>query len=103
MKKEKHKLLRGQPRGGRKNPNCSRTKLPAQSHRFSMGMKSASCIAIGIVFFFFLSCSKNTITISSLVLRNRVVVLDNVVMKKALYVAFSLLGYQQEVRKFRIK
>src|SRR5208283_1311800 len=42
-------------------------------------------------------------TISSLVLRNRVVVLDNVVMKKALYVAFSLLGYQQEVRKFRIK
>jgi glycosyl hydrolase family 123 len=66
-------------------------------------MKSVFSIAIGITFFFFLSCSKNTITIHSLVLRNRVVVLDNVVMKKALYVAFSLPVHRQEVQQLRVK
>ena len=36
-----------------------------------------------------LSCTKNTVNIQSYILRNRVVVLDQVMMKKALYVSFS--------------
>ena len=35
------------------------------------------------------SCTKNTVKIQSYILRNRVAVLDQVVMKKALYVSFS--------------
>jgi hypothetical protein len=35
------------------------------------------------------SCNENTVTIHSYILRNRVVVLDQVLMKKALYVSFS--------------
>ena len=37
-----------------------------------------------------LSCNNNTINIQSYILRDRVVVLDRVLMKKALYVSFSL-------------
>ena len=38
------------------------------------------------------SCTKNSINIQSYILRDRVVVLDQVLMKKALYVSFSLSG-----------
>jgi len=36
------------------------------------------------------SCAKNTVSIQSYILRDRVIVLDQVLMKKALYVSFSL-------------
>src|SRR4030043_2031087 len=36
-----------------------------------------------------LSCTKNTVNIQSYILRDRVIVLDRVLMKKALYVSFS--------------
>ncbi len=39
-----------------------------------------------------LSYAKNTVNIQSYILRNRVVVLDQVLMKKALYVSFSFSG-----------
>jgi hypothetical protein len=38
------------------------------------------------------SCNRNTVKIQSYILRNRVVVLDRVLMKKALYVSFSFSG-----------
>lgn len=44
------------------------------------------------------SCTKNTVKIQSYILRNRVVVLDQVVMKKALYVAFS---FTKSIREYR--
>ncbi|MFA5073577.1 MAG: glycoside hydrolase domain-containing protein [Nitrospirota bacterium] len=45
-----------------------------------------------IVFLCSLSCARNAIQIDQPILRNRVVVLDSLEMKKALYVAFTLSG-----------
>jgi hypothetical protein len=44
------------------------------------------------------SCSKNTVNIQSYILRNRVIVLDQVFMKKALYVSFS---FTRSIEKYR--
>ena len=44
------------------------------------------------------SCTKNTVNIQSYILRNRVVVLDQVFMKKALYVSFS---FTKSIKKYK--
>ena len=43
------------------------------------------------------SCTNNTVNIQSYILRNRVVVLDRVLMKKALYVSFS---FTKSIKKY---
>ncbi len=52
-------------------------------------MKSLLRIFLFIIFMCSISYAENTINIRSYILRNRVVVLDQVLMKKALYVSFS--------------
>jgi len=48
------------------------------------------------------SCTKNTVKIQSYILRNRVAVLDRVVMRKALYVSFSLTKNIREYEKVNV-
>ncbi|HUL22595.1 MAG TPA: glycoside hydrolase domain-containing protein [Thermodesulfobacteriota bacterium] len=48
------------------------------------------------------SCTKNTVKIQSYILRNRVAVLDRVVMKKALYVSFSFTKSLREHEKVNV-
>jgi hypothetical protein len=52
-------------------------------------MKSLLRIFLCVILICSVSCTKNTVKIQSYILRNRVAVLDQVVMKKALYVSFS--------------
>jgi hypothetical protein len=56
---------------------------------FKLSRYVLSCL---VLLFCTLSCSKDTVIINSCILRNRVTVLDRVLMKKALYVAFSMTG-----------
>ena len=55
-------------------------------------MKSLLRIFLCIVLICSVSYAKNTVNIQSYILRDRVVVLDQVLMKKALYVSFSFSG-----------
>jgi hypothetical protein len=55
-------------------------------------LKAVLPIALCAVLTSIVSCSKNSVNIHSYILRNRVVVLDQVLMKKALYVSFSFSG-----------
>jgi hypothetical protein len=52
-------------------------------------LKSLLQILLYVVIICSVSCTKNTVNIQSYILRNRVIVLDQVLMKKALYVSFS--------------
>jgi hypothetical protein len=49
-----------------------------------------------------LSCTKNTISIQSYILRDRVIVLDQVLMKKALYVSFSFTKNEKTNRNLNV-
>jgi len=49
-----------------------------------------------------ISCTKNTVKIQSYILRNRVVVLDQVIMKKALYVSFSFTKSIKEYKNVNV-
>jgi hypothetical protein len=49
------------------------------------------------------SCTKATVNIQSYILRNRVIVLDQVLMKKALYVSFSINKSTRQAEKLSVQ
>ena len=53
-------------------------------------LKSLVWISFGLIIIFNVSCSRNGIDIYSYILRDRVIVTDRVLLKKALYIAFSV-------------
>ena len=61
-------------------------------------MKSLLQIFLCVIIICTVSCAKNTVNIQSYILRNRVVVLDQVFMKKALYVSFS---FTKSIKKYK--
>ena len=65
-------------------------------------MKSLLQISLCVIIICSVSYAKNTVTIQSYILRDRVIVLDQVVMKKALYVSFSFSGSIKQHEKLNI-
>jgi hypothetical protein len=61
-------------------------------------LKSLLQIFLCVMIICTVSCTKNTVNIQSYILRNRVVVLDQVFMKKALYVSFS---FTKSIKKYK--
>jgi hypothetical protein len=59
-------------------------------------MKSILWILLCVILICSVSCAENAVNIQSYILRNRVIVLDQVVMKKALYVSFSFSGSMKQ-------
>ena len=66
-------------------------------------MKRLLRIFLCVILMCSVSYAKNTVNIQSYILRNRVVVLDQVTMKKALYVSFSFSGSIQQHENLNVR